>query len=58
LITYVVKFLRQLADPTTLGDSVSNSPTLNLNARPRHHGLALGRPRNQVIAEEDAEAEG
>jgi hypothetical protein len=50
-----VEFLH-LADPAALGNSVSKSLILDLNARPGHRGLALGRPRNQVIAEEDGEA--
>jgi hypothetical protein len=53
-----VEFLQQLADPTALGNSMSNNPILGLSARLGHSGLALGRPRNQVVAEEDAEAGG
>jgi hypothetical protein len=51
-----MELLKKLADPAALGDNVSNCAVLGLSAGPGHCGLALRRPREQVVAEEDAEA--
>jgi hypothetical protein len=41
-----MELLQELADPATLGDSVSNNPIPSLSTRPGHRGLAFGGPRN------------
>lgn len=53
-----VKLLKKLVNPATLGDNMSHRPVLSLSTGPRHCGLALGRPGNQVVAKENAEAGG
>ena len=51
-----MEFLKELAQPTTFGDHMSNSPVLGLRTGPGHRGLPFGRPRHQDISEEDVEA--
>jgi hypothetical protein len=46
-----MKFLQELAEPSGLSDGVGDD---GLCAGARHGVLAFGRPRHQVIAEEDA----
>jgi hypothetical protein len=49
-----MKFLQELAEPSGLSDGVGDGVVLGLGAGARHGVLAFGRPRHQVIAEEDA----
>jgi hypothetical protein len=42
--------------PTALGHDMSNRAILSLSAGTRHRRLALGGPRDQVVAEEDVVA--
>ena len=51
-----MKFLKELAQPATLGDHMSNIPVLGLRTGLGHRGLSLGRPGHQAVAKEDAEA--
>ena len=51
-----MKFLKELAQPATLGDHMSNSPVLGLRTGPGHRGLSFGRPGHQAVSKEDAEA--
>ena len=51
-----MKFLKELAQPATLGDHMSNSPVLGLRTGPGHRGLPFGRPGHQAVSEEDAKA--
>ena len=48
-----VKLSQELPKPGCLGDAVSNSPVLRLSTRARDNRLSLGRPGDQVAAEED-----
>jgi hypothetical protein len=41
------ELLKELSKPRTLGDSVSNSPILRLDAGARDRRLSLGRPRDE-----------
>jgi hypothetical protein len=49
----VVKLSQELSEPGRLSHAVSNSPVLRLNTRARDNWLSLGRPGEQVTAEED-----
>jgi hypothetical protein len=48
-----VKLSQELSEPGRLSHSVSNSPILRLSTRARDNRLSLGRPGDQVAAEED-----
>jgi hypothetical protein len=48
-----VKLSQELSEPERLSQAVSNSLVLRLNTRARDNRLSLGRPRDQVAAEED-----
>jgi hypothetical protein len=47
------KLSQELSEPGRLSHAVSNSPVLRLSTRARDHRLSLGRPGDQVAAEED-----
>jgi hypothetical protein len=49
-----VKLSQELSEPGRLSHAISNSPTLCLSTRARDHRLSLGRPGDQVAAEEDS----
>jgi hypothetical protein len=51
---WAMKLLEELAKPTCFGDGVGDSPILRFSTRARHRVLTLGRPRDQVVAEEGA----
>jgi hypothetical protein len=51
-----VKLVEKLAQLTTLGDDVGDGSVLRFSTGAGDCGLALGGPRHQVIAEEEAEA--
>jgi hypothetical protein len=48
-----VKLSQELSEPGRLSHAVSNSPVLRISTRARDHRLSLGRPGDQVAAEED-----
>ena len=48
-----VKLSQELSEPGRLRHAVSNSPVLRLNTRAGDNRLSLGRPGDQVAAEED-----
>jgi hypothetical protein len=48
-----VKLSQELSEPGRLNHAVSNSPALRLSTRARDNRLSLGRPGDQVAAEED-----
>jgi hypothetical protein len=48
-----VKLSQELSELGRLSHAVSNSPVLRLSTRARDHRLLLGRPGDQVTAEED-----
>jgi hypothetical protein len=48
-----VKLSQELSEPGRLSHTISNSPVLRLSTRARDHRLSLGRPGDQVAAEED-----
>lgn len=50
-----IKLLKKLAQPT-FGDTISNRTVLWFSSGMRDSGLALGRQRHQIVAEEDAVA--
>jgi len=51
-----MEFLKELAQPATFGDHMSDNPVLGLHTELGHRGLPFGRPRHQAVSEEDAEA--
>jgi hypothetical protein len=53
LSEWTVKLSQELSEPGRLSHAVSNSPVLRLSTRARDHRLSLGRPGDQVAAEED-----
>jgi hypothetical protein len=50
---WTVKLSQELSEPGRLSHAVSNNPVLCLNTRARDNWLSLGRPGDQVAAEED-----
>jgi hypothetical protein len=50
---WTLKFVKKLANPTTLSNGVRHSTILRLGTGPRDRGLALGRPRHKVITKVD-----
>jgi hypothetical protein len=50
------KLLDELTKSTTLDYDMSNRAVLNLSTRTGHRRLALGGPRDQIVAEEDVVA--
>jgi hypothetical protein len=48
-----LKLSQELSEPGCLSHSVSNSPVLRLSTQARGNRLSLGRPGDQVAAEED-----
>jgi hypothetical protein len=48
-----VKLSQELSEPARLSHAVSNSPVLRLSTRAGDNRLSLGRPEDQVAAEED-----
>jgi hypothetical protein len=48
-----VKLSQELPEPRCLSHTISNSPVLRLSTRAGDNRLSLGRPRDQVAAEED-----
>jgi hypothetical protein len=48
-----VKLSQELLEPGRLSHAVSNNPVLRLSTRARDNRLSLGRPGDQVAAEED-----
>jgi hypothetical protein len=48
-----VKLNQEPSEPGRLSHAVSNSPVLRLSTRARDYRLSLGRPGDQVAAEED-----
>jgi len=53
-----VKLLKKLPQPAALGDDMSHSSVLRLHTGAGDGGLSLGRPRDEIVAEVDAEAGG
>lgn len=53
-----VKLLEKLAEPTGFSDGVGDSSILGFGAGAGDGVLALGRPRNEVVAEEHTVARG
>jgi hypothetical protein len=47
------KLSQELSETGRLSHAVRNSPVLRLSTRARDHRLSLGRPGDQVTAEED-----
>jgi hypothetical protein len=52
-----MKFRQELAEPSRLGDGVGDGTILRFSAGAGDGMLALGGPRHQVVAEEDAIAQ-
>jgi hypothetical protein len=54
----MMQLLQELADPTRLGNTVSNSTVFSFSTGARNRGLPSRRPRDQVITEENTKAGG
>jgi hypothetical protein len=50
---WTVKLSQELSEPGRFSYAVSNNPVLCLSTRARDNWLSLGRPGDQVAAEED-----
>jgi hypothetical protein len=49
-----MQVLKELAGPIALGNNMCHRSIFNLSTRSRHSGLSLGRPRYEVVAQENA----
>jgi hypothetical protein len=45
-----VKFLEELTQPTSLGNTIGNNVVLSFNTRARDNLLSLGGPRDKIIS--------
>jgi hypothetical protein len=49
-----MQVLKELAEPVALGNNMCHYSIFSLSTGSRHGGLSLGRPRYEVVAQENA----